>query len=110
MSTPTMKELVEKATPGPWQHAGGEITDAIGAPVGNTRGRGISVEEMHYTGKFIARCNPATMAKVAEALTLASLNYKRTNHSNPEMMMDDEHEAWSAVNRALNLLNGKPTQ
>lgn len=36
-----------------------------------------------------------------EAMRLASLNYKRTNHSNPDMMMDDEHEAWAACNTAL---------
>ena len=38
------------------------------------------------------------------AMRLASLNYKRTNHSNPEMMMDDEHEAWTAIDAALTAL------
>lgn len=49
----------------------------------------------------------AVMREVWAALKLAELNYKRTNHDQPDLMGDDEHEAWGAILRALALLDGQ---
>lgn len=114
MSTPTLKELIEKATPGPWwldrddagrppMHSDYRVlssgsTPKHVAPIARMELRG---QESEANAQLIARCNPATMAKVVEAL-LASRHQLET---------PTEREFRSkAVHEALNLLNGKPNQ
>jgi len=43
----------------------------------------------------------AGVARLIEAAKTASLNYARTNHDNPDMMGDDEFEAWWLLDSAL---------
>ncbi len=57
--------------------------------------------------RYIERLTPEVMREVWAALKLAELNYKRTNHDRPDLMGDDEHEAWGAILRAVALLDGQ---
>lgn len=98
----SFKELLGKVTPGAWKHAGGEITTADGELVGNTCGRRKSIEEMHYTGKYIARLNPATMG-----LVLAKLEEIETRLSQHEGIdiTGIESACLEACRTALSALN-----
>lgn len=42
-----------------------------------------------------------TLPALLEAARLSELNYKRTNHSQPDKMGDDEHEAWTSLQKAI---------
>jgi hypothetical protein len=98
---PTIKELIEGATPGPWEAfpEGGTVWASLGKIVVSSPTRN------GHDAQLIARCNPSVMREVVEALELAEQNYARTNHSQPDIMGDDEHEAWGAVRHALSLLS-----
>jgi len=48
-----------------------------------------------------AGINPEAVPELLEAARLAALNFTRTNHSNPEQMFDDDHEAWTALLAAI---------
>lgn len=109
MSTPTMKELIAKATPGTWQtNLSEDERSSLDTLVCAVGGKIIAECHVQYTStkryveieanaQIIARCNPATMAKVVEALEWLSM---------------DEHSTHSRklATEALNLLDGKPSQ
>jgi len=109
MTPPNLSSLLAAATPGPWTHAssirGGWVIvqDANEYPLAQMDG---AIDSRLANAQLIARLNPAVMAKVLEALTLANLNYSRTNNDQPDIMGDDEFEAWGAVRKALDSLNG----
>jgi hypothetical protein len=61
--TPTIKELIEKATPGPWQSHpfARTILSQVNAMT-------VADYAMPADGDLIARCNPEVMRTVIEAL------------------------------------------
>lgn len=123
MSTPTLKDLIEKATPGPWE-ANYEIAldyrpyqvfnAAIGSRVAVMSGggplRAVCGPEEKANAQLIARCNPATMAKVVEALEGTIVQFGPMQTLGGLHPNDPRCRVLLSVQTALNLLNGKPTQ
>jgi len=103
MSTPTMEELIDKATPGPWVDNGNEIVSSRDTKTG------IAGAISDADSEFIARCNPATMAKA-----VAELEWIAAHGWNPHgTTIENAHLAYDChcvAAQLLNLLNGKPTQ
>lgn len=78
---PTLRELIKTATPGPWMHL---IGDTVLYTRLNDGCRGMHVAkvldispEPQANAQLIARCNPATMLLVVEALEKSQDRLKR---------------------------------
>lgn len=49
----------------------------------------------------------AAAPTLLDAARLSEQNYARTQHGNPELMGDDEHEAWTALRAAIAKAEGR---
>jgi len=115
-----MRELVERATPGPWiADFASDGSLSIDAERGGPRGTPCVVvsrsqwshnaQQSNANAQLIARCNPATMAKA-----VAELEWIAAHGWNPHgTTIENAHLAYDChcvAAQLLNLLNGKPTQ
>lgn len=107
MSAPDFKTLTESVTPGPWgydlnhtvgRHEEGEWEESVcQLPVGTHQRRPTAQEKADML--FIARCNPAVMRVVWEALENARWHLKIQDYP-------DDTPVISGIDHALSLLNG----
>jgi len=68
MNTPTIKELIEKATPGPWTVQGFIRQYSTAVMHGEYPVATLYSNNQEECANYIARLSPATMRKVVEAL------------------------------------------
>lgn len=112
--TPTIKQLIERATPGRWivQYFGPYHDISITTPRAEKRipifetvaepwtSNGMPRERAEANAQLIARCNPEVMLKVVEALE--SCRWAKVKAAHPEYCMKYDE---AKVKAALNLLN-----
>ena len=121
MTPPTLKQLIEKATPGPWSVKSTdegraytknwrEISPGVVSASSYTTNRygeteeipGVSISEAN--AQLIARCSPAVMLAVVEILEDLSGYVRASTYPDGPCLKSED---LSEVNRVLNLLNGK---
>jgi hypothetical protein len=98
---------MNKPTPGPWHSCYRGIGWEV--HVGASCGDECFCVNDGFRDTFTepdARLISAT-PDLLKAARLAALNYKRTDRSHPELLGDDEHEAWSALNLAIRKAEGR---
>ena len=98
--TPTIKQLIERATPGPWKQfpiRGGDKWIEIPLPAVRVDYDDVNHDEQEANAQLIARCSPEVMARVVEALEDASTLSDETGSKSIDLK----------ARAALNLLNGK---
>lgn len=118
MTTPTIKELIEKATPGPWQwheHSDGNAFALVGlngradvllaTDIDEDR---IGIAARDADLDYIARLNPATVRKVVDALEGIPPCNVSMDASFVFQCTGSEWTAWmERRNEALAALNGE---
>lgn len=106
MTPPTIKELCEKATPGPWS-IGAYLASTIFANVPGVPGGPVMIAETTNSNEaanaqLIARLSPSVVKVVVEALEEGIIQFEAYSR-----FMDGRGRAMHKMESALNALNGK---
>ena len=112
MSEPTLRQLIEGATKGEWRYSF-DFQEVTTSPLGIIEGSkmvakvGSAIkpqEQIEADGALIARCNPAVMAKVLDALELYFLFIDNPPKDETEER-DLGRKLHTAMSESLALLN-----
>ena len=107
MSAPSLKDLIGKATPSPWKNGNG-IEDRHGNKIASVIFCGYEDPAAIANAQLIARCNPATLLAVYEALEASKRRFEMLGHrlgTNIEINGVKVDAAINDIAHALNLLN-----
>lgn len=106
MSAPTLKQLIEKATPGPWS----VLHRCIESPSGNLALLNLARPDdvTSANAQLIARCNPAVMAEVLGGLEEAAswIQELADDGDGANWVVRKNTELAEKLKAALALLNG----
>jgi hypothetical protein len=124
MSAPTLRELCERATPGPWEACREDAIDyrpeqvwnpSIGSRVAVMSGggplRAVCGPEERANAQLIARCSPATMLAVVEFLEECACAEDRSNldGDSAEVVLEQINDAAEKLLDILNATQPKDT-